>query len=157
MTMEPVLSALLGATRLAGKLIVIVVPLVVLFELLRHVALFRRAGGALDPLLRRVGLTREAAMPLLTGLFLGLAYGAAIIIRVAQERKLPPRELFLLGLFLATCHSVVEDILIFAVIGGSAGVMLGGRLLLAVALTALLARLLPPDRGRDAPAVRHGS
>lgn len=146
--MEAILSALAGAALLSLKLVLVVVPLVVLFELLRHVTLFRRAGAALDPVMRGVGLTREAALPLLTGLFLGLAYGAGIIISVARERRLPPRELLLMGLFLATCHSVVEDILIFAVIGGNAAVMLGGRLLLAVSLTALLARLVPPaDRG----------
>ncbi len=134
-------ATLEGAVRLSVKLLLIVVPLVVTFELLRHLPAFRRAGTALDPLLRGMGLTRQAAVPLFTGLFLGLAYGAGIIIRVSQERRLPPRELFLLALFLSTCHSVVEDILIFAVIGGSAWVMLGGRLLLAVTLTVLASRL----------------
>ena len=91
-------------------------------------------------------MTREAALPLFTGVFLGIAYGAGIIIRVAQEKRLPPRELFLMGLFLATCHAVVEDTLIFVVIGGSAWIMLGARLVLAICLTALLARLWKPGR-----------
>ncbi len=140
--MDALAAALSGAARLSIKLLLIVVPLVVTFELLRHLPVFRRAGAALDPLLRGIGLTRQAAVPLFTGLFLGLAYGAGIIIRVSQEKRLPPRELFLVALFLSTCHSVVEDILIFAVIGGSAWAMLGARLLLAVGLTALFAQLL---------------
>ncbi len=139
--MDALGATLVGAVRLSLKLILIVVPLVVIFEVLRHVPAVRRAGTALDPLMRGIGLSRHAAVPLFTGLFLGVAYGAGIIIRVSQERRIPPRELFLVALFLATCHSVVEDILIFAVIGGSAWVMLGGRLLLAVFLTALAARL----------------
>lgn len=44
------------------------------------------------------------------------------------------------GLFLATCHAVIEDVLIFVVLGGDAVVMLGLRLLLAILLTSLLAR-----------------
>ena len=92
---------------------------------------------------------RDAAVPLFTGIFLGIAYGAGIIIRVAQEKRLPKRELFLMGLFLATCHAVVEDTLIFAVIGGSLPVMLGVRLLLALLLTGLSARLWrEPGAGR---------
>ena len=51
------------------------------------------------------------------------------------------RELFLTGLFLATCHAVVEDVLIFVVLGGDAVTMLGMRLVLAVLLTAGVARL----------------
>ncbi len=152
--MDALVATLGGAIRLSVKLILVVVPLVVIFEVLRHLPVFRRAGAALDPLMRGVGLTRQAAVPLFTGLFLGLAYGAGIIIRVSQEKGLPPRELFLVALFLATCHSVVEDILIFAVIGGSAWVMLGTRLFLAVGLTALAARLWkePPAAAAGGPA-----
>jgi len=144
--MDAVAVALLGAVKLAGKLVLIIVPLVTLFELLRHLPAFRRTGEAVDPLMRGIGLTREAALPLFTGVFLGIAYGAGIIIRVAQEKRLPPRELFLMGLFLATCHAVVEDTLIFVVIGGSAWIMLGARLVLAVCFTALLARVWKPVR-----------
>ena len=144
--MDAVAVALLGALKLAGKLVLIIVPLVTLFELLRYLPVFRRTGEAVDPLMRGIGLTREAALPLFTGVFLGIAYGAGIIIRVAQEKRLPSRELFLMGLFLATCHAVVEDTLIFVVIGGSAWIMLGARLVLAICLTALLARLWKPGR-----------
>ena len=140
--MDVLLSAVLGALQLAGKLLLIVIPLVTAFEVLRHLPIFQRAGRAIDPLMRGMGLTRDAAVPLFTGIFLGIAYGAGIIIRVAQEKSLTRRQLFLMGLFLATCHAVVEDTLIFVVIGGNGWIMLGMRLLLAVGLTALLARLL---------------
>ena len=139
--MEALIPALLGACKLALKLLLIIVPLVTLFEVLRYLPVFRRAGRMVDPLMRGMGLSRDAAVPLFTGIFLGIAYGAGIIIRVAQEKALPRRELFLMGLFLATCHAVVEDTLIFAVIGGSAWIMLGVRIVIAVTLTALLARL----------------
>lgn len=151
--MEALALALLGALKLSLKLLLIIVPLVTLFEVLRYLPVFRRAGAALDPLMRGMGLTRAAAVPLFTGIFLGIAYGAGIIIRVAQEKRLPRRELFLVGLFLATCHAVVEDTLIFVAIGGSGWIMLGVRLLLAVALTGLLSRLWRPDSpGPGSPA-----
>jgi hypothetical protein len=114
----PVGKALFGAARLSGKLVLVIVPLVTAFELLRHVPFFRRAGDAAAPLVGKVGLSRDATVPLFTGVFLGIAYGAGIIIRVSREKGLPDRELFLTGLFLATCHAVVEDTLIFAAVGG---------------------------------------
>ncbi len=139
--MEILLAALWGALKLSGKLLLIVVPLVTLFEVLRYLPVFRRAGKAVDPLMRGMGLTRDAAVPLFTGIFLGIAYGAGIIIRVSQEKSLPRRQLFLMGLFLATCHAVVEDTLIFVVLGANGWIMLGIRILLAIVLTTLLARL----------------
>ena len=142
--MEALSAALIGALKLSVKLILIIVPLVTVFEVLRHMPVFRRAGDVVEPAMKGVGLTRDAAVPLFTGIFLGIAYGAGIIIRVAQEKGLPARELFLVGLFLATCHSVIEDVLIFVVIGGNGLVILGVRLALAALLTALMARIWKP-------------
>ena len=142
--MEALPAALAGAAKLSVKLILIIVPMVTVFELLRYLPVFRRAGNLVEPAMKGVGLTRDAAVPLFTGIFLGITYGAGIIIRVAQQKGLPARELFLMGLFLATCHSVVEDILIFVVIGGNGLVILCMRLLLAALLTGLMARIWKP-------------
>jgi hypothetical protein len=142
--MEALPAALVGAAKLSLKLFLIIVPMVTVFEVLRYLPVFRRAGNLVEPAMKGVGLTRDAAVPLFTGIFLGIAYGAGIIIRVAQQKGLPARELFLMGLFLATCHSVIEDILIFVVIGGNGFVILGVRLLLAALLTGLMARLWKP-------------
>lgn len=142
--MEALSAALVGAIKLSVKMILIIVPLVTVFEVLRHMPVFRRAGGVVEPAMKGMGLTRDAAVPLFTGIFLGIAYGAGIIIRVAQEKGLPARELFLVGLFLATCHAVIEDVLIFVVIGGNGPVILGVRLVLAALLTALMARIWKP-------------
>ena len=132
---------LTGALKHSVKLILIIVPLVTIFEVLRYMPVFRKAGGFVEPAMKGVGLTKDAAVPLFTGIFLGITYGAGIIIRVAREKGLSSRELFLMGLFLAACHSVIEDVLVFVVIGGNGFVILGVRLTLAVLLTALMARV----------------
>lgn len=154
--MEALGLAIFGALKLSLKLVLIVVPLVVLFEVLRYLPFFQRAGRYCDPLMRGVGLSRDAAVPLFTGIFLGIAYGAGIIIRVAQEKQLPPRELFLMGLFLATCHAVVEDTLIFVAVGGDGVAMLGLRIALALLLTGVLAHWWRRKEGRRAAAGRPG-
>ncbi len=141
------LEACFGAMMLCGKLVIIVVPLVVIFEVLRYAKVFRSLGSRTEPVMRGLGLGRSAVLPLFTGIFLGIAYGAGIIIRSAATGQMTRRELFLTGLFLATCHAVVEDVLIFVVLGGDAVVMLGLRLALAILLTSLIARLWKPQDG----------
>jgi len=143
--MTALLDAVLGGLMLCGKLVLIVVPLVAIFEVLRHVRIFHSIGTRTEPVMRCLGLGRSAVLPLFTGVFLGIAYGAGIIIRSAATGQMDRRELFLTGLFLATCHAVIEDVLIFVVLGGDGVVMLGLRLLLAVILTILLARLWPRE------------
>jgi len=149
--MTVLFDALCGGLLLCGKLVIIVVPLVAVFEVLRHVNVFRNMGVRTEPVMRCLGLGRSAVLPLFTGIFLGIAYGAGIIIRAAATGQMDRRELFLTGLFLATCHAVIEDVLIFVVLGGDAIVMLGLRLLLALLLTVLLARLWrqPESSGVD--------
>jgi len=144
------MESLKGALLLSGKLILIIVPLVMVFELLRHLPLFRRLGRFTDPLMGGLGLNRLAVLPLFTGVVLGIAYGAGLIIQSAREQSLSRRELFLVGLFLSTCHAVIEDTLIFVVIGGDAWLMLGIRLVLAILLTAVLARLWKAPVGEGA-------
>jgi len=79
-------------------------------------------------------------VPLLAGIFLGLLYGAGILLSMSKEENLSFRERMALAVFLVTCHAVIEDTAIFMLFGGSAFWMLGPRLLLAVALTIWLAR-----------------
>jgi len=138
--MTALYDACTGALLLCGKLVLIVVPLVMIFEVLRYVKFFQVLGTKSEPVMRCLGLGRSAVLPLFTGIFLGIAYGAGIIIRSAAAGQMTRRELFLTGLFLATCHAVIEDVLIFVVLGGDAAVMLGMRLALAILLTSLLAR-----------------
>jgi hypothetical protein len=151
--MTILVDAVLGGLMLCGKLMIIVIPLMVIFEVLRYVKVFRVLGARTEPAMRCLGLGPSAVLPLFTGIFLGIAYGAGIIIRAAAAGQMSRRELFLTGLFLATCHAVVEDVLIFVVLGGDAVVMLGLRLVLAILLTSLLAWLWKQQDGLSNPEV----
>ena len=140
MTLQPLFQALLGAGKLACMIVLVIVPLVTLFEVFRHARLLRRAGKTLDALLGGMGLSAASSVPLVTGMLLGISYGAGIMLRTTRERPISRRELFLVGLFLSACHGVIEDTLIFVVIGANGWVMLGFRLVVAVIITAGLAR-----------------
>ena len=63
-------QACLGALALCAKLVLIVVPLVVAFEVLRYLPLFRNIGTRTGSAIRGLGLGRSAVLPLFTGIFL---------------------------------------------------------------------------------------
>ena len=135
------ITAVWGATKLSISLALIVIPIVILFEVLRHMPIFIRLRKAVEPTVRPLGLSPQSILPLATGLFLGIAYGAGILVRVAKERNLPKRELFLTGLFLATCHAVIEDTLLFVAISGNGWWIIGIRLIMAITLVCIPAWL----------------
>lgn len=125
--MEGALAKLLvsleGAAKLGIKVTLIVVAIMVAHAIIKTV------------LPKRTGRASDGVMALIAGLFIGLTYGAGAIIAAAKEGALTKRDLFLIALFLTTCHSVVEDTLLFVAVGGSFGWILGVRLVAAVAIT----------------------
>jgi hypothetical protein len=155
----PILHETLGAA-LSGalfclRLAAIVVPALILYEVLAPLPVFARWGRGLGPRLARLGMSPPCTLPLVAGLFLGIAYGAGIIIPIGEERRIGPLEIQSVGLFLCTCHAVIEDTLLFALIGSRGAwevglrmaVLVGVRLALAIAVTAARARILGAGRG----------
>jgi predicted outer membrane lipoprotein len=117
------LVSLKGAALLGVKVVLIVVAIMVAHAVLKAI------------LPKRTGRASDWVMTLAAGLFIGLTYGAGAIIAGAKAGALTKRDLFLIALFLTTCHSVVEDTLLFVAVGGSFGWILGIRLVAAVAIT----------------------
>ncbi len=132
-----IVTPLLGALKLSLRLLVIVVPLLLVFELIRALPFWKRFGGLNERQgwADRVGLSPHTLVPLFTGIFLGIVYGAGVIIKISREKALGKPDMWLMGLFLATCHAVVEDTLIFVVVGGMGWWIIIPRILLASLLS----------------------
>ena len=134
------LHPLIGALKLSLRLLLIIVPLLVVYECIRALPWWKRfeAFGRSEGRMNKMGLSPHTLIPLFTGIFLGIAYGAGVIIKISKEKALKASDLWFLGLFLATCHAVVEDTLIFVVVGGMARWIIVPRILLALALSVTL-------------------
>lgn len=139
-------------TELAGGLlhtlvliIVIVIPLSIIIEIVQQAGWLtkRQAGSGTGRLLRTLGMTEQAAMPLAAGLIFGLAYGAGLILQFAQEGHLTPRDRLLMTIFLVGCHAVFEDILIFVPLGVNPFALFAVRFVMALVVTWLAARVIP--------------
>ncbi len=137
-----VLGSVWQALLTVGQVALVIVPLTVVYQVLRDSPWVHRRLRPYQGAFRRIGLGEGALVALATGVVLGIVYGAGILIHEARQGKMSPRELFLLALFLCTCHAVIEDTLLFVVVGGRAAWMLGPRVLLAVAATAGLTWIL---------------
>ncbi len=139
-----------GLTRNVIMLVAIIVPLMIGIELLREWRVLDRFAGAAAPVARWLGLSGKAALPLISGIVFGLAYGAGVIIEAAREDGLSRKDCTLLCVFLVACHAVIEDTLLFVPFGVNPVALLGSRILIAVLMTILLSRwlLLVERRGK---------
>lgn len=96
----------------------------------------------IEPLLRLAGIKGEAGHLTAIGLFLGISYGAGLLIHEAKSGIIAPRQIFLSCVFMGFAHSIVEDTLLMASLGADIYSTLIGRLVLAIGATALLALVL---------------
>jgi len=133
--MEMILNALRDSLWLTLKLLLIILPLTISYEFLKERGLFSGTKSFFF-----MGITRPGLLPLITGVIIGLTYGAGVIVHSIKEYNLGKREVFLILLFLSVCHAIFEDTLIFVVIGANGLVVVVARLILAVVFTYLAYR-----------------
>ncbi|CAN5562176.1 nucleoside recognition domain-containing protein [soil metagenome] len=130
-------SAVVGIFQLA----LIVFPVMMTIQMLKDLGALGWFAAKMRPLMRLFGVAPHGAVTMAGGLIFGLAFGAGVILEQVREQKFTKRELTLMILFLCACHAVIEDTLIFIPLGINVLPLLLFRLLAAVILTLLIARL----------------
>lgn len=125
--------------------LVAIATLMALLRALRAVGIERLMHWLLAPLLRLIGIRREAASITIIGTTLGLSYGAGLLIQEGRSGQLTRRDIFLTMGFLGLCHSIIEDTLLILALGADLSGILWARLGFAVVVIAVLARLLKAD------------
>ncbi len=138
---EILLGALQSATVGVFQLALIVFPVMMVIQVLKDLGALEWFAAKVRPLMRPFGVASHGAVTMAGGLIFGLAFGAGVILEQVREQSFTKRELTLMILFLCACHAVIEDTLIFIPLGINVLPLLLIRLLAAVALTLLIARL----------------
>lgn len=126
----------------------VIVGLVVVLDILERLGITRRITTAITPILRISGLNAQAAPVTTVGVLLGLSYGGALIIEESDKQGFSARTRFLALSWLSLSHSLIEDTLLLAALGADLWIILAGRLLLTLAVIALLARITRSGRLR---------
>jgi spore maturation protein SpmB len=131
-----------GLLKALISMLVILVALAWTLELLKLSGLLDVLTRALKPFLELADIHRDARHFTTIGLFLGISYGGGPLLREARTGGIAPRQVFVSCVFMGFAHSVIEDTLIVMALGADVTAVLVGRLIFAVAATALIARLV---------------
>jgi hypothetical protein len=119
-------------------LAMIVVPLMVAMQLFRDLGWLDVLTEWLSPFTRLLGIKSNAAMTLVAGLTIGLAFGAGVMVEAIKDDHVEKKDMYLSFIFLISCHAVVEDTLIFVPLGIPILPLFFIRLLTAVILTRIV-------------------
>ena len=124
-------------------MLIILASLALSLEILKVTSVLERMMALIAPTLRVSGIQGEAGYLTVVGLFLGISFGAGLLIQEARSGTIAPRQLFLSCVFMGFAHSVIEDTLVMLALGADIYAILFGRILFAIAATAVIAALLP--------------
>lgn len=140
------------------KMFIVLVAIFVVLELGRRYGLLEKTLRAIGSVTRFIGLKPESGMPWLAGNVFGIVFGAGVVIETAREGRLDSKQVTLVATFLALCHGLFEDTAIFMVLGADIFWILVPRMVLAVAVTWVLSKVLRDGGARSTdesrPAVR---
>lgn len=131
---DMLLNSVAEALILSAKVIVLVCTLALLMDWIKSIP-------AVKTHIERVNTT----FSIIVGQFLGITYGAGILLREVNRGTLSRRDIFFIGTFLMICHSSIEDILVFVLFGANFWIILLTRLIAALVFSYVLMRVF---RGR---------
>lgn len=117
--MEMLLHSLENAIVLTLKIVVLISVLIAVMD-----------GFKRLPFIQNSKQNISKGFSILIGLFLGITYGAGII--VAESRQMRHEDLFWVGTFLMIAHAVVEDTLLFVLFGADFAIVVTIRIIWAV-------------------------
>ncbi len=120
------------------QLMMIIMPLMIVIQILKDRKWLNVFAGWMSPLTRLLGIKENATMTLATGFLLGLAVGAGVMIQAAKEDNVSKKDMTIAFIFLAACHAVIEDTLIFIPLGIPVLALLGVRAITAFILTIIV-------------------
>jgi hypothetical protein len=124
------------------KMFLVLVGIFIILELGRRYGLLEKTLRAIGAVTRFIGLKPESGMPWLAGNVFGIVFGAGVVIETAREGRLDAKQVTLVATFLALCHGLFEDTAIFLVLGANMFWILVPRIVLAVAVTWVLSKVL---------------
>lgn len=130
-----------GSLHTMFKVAVIVIPLMIVMQFFEELNLLDKISSVFAPFAKLLGISKHASLPLLAGFILGISYGGGVIIQSSRAGLLTKRDVYLVIIFLAACHSFFEDNLLFIAIGADPKILFVGRFLLALAITMVVSRL----------------
>jgi hypothetical protein len=123
------------------QLAIIVIPLMIMIQLAKDLKWLDSFSRAMAPVTRFLGMKENTSMTLVSGLLIGLAMGSAVMIQAVEEDGVSRKDVTIAFIFLVACHAVIEDTLIFIPLGIPVLPLLFIRIVTAVMLTLIVARL----------------
>ena len=136
--LEAVKNGVLAILDLA----VIIFPLMIVIEVLKDLKMMEKLTNIMSPLTNALKIHKDSSLPLVIGVILGLFLGAGVLVKSVDDGNLDKRSLVIVSIFLALCHAVFEDTVVFVPIGANLLIVLLVRIIAAFFVAIVASRFI---------------
>lgn len=124
----------------AGQIIALMFVIMLVYELMLLWKFSRKIKEKLTPVTKAFGMTPAALGPWMVGFFVGIAYGAGILFKMNKDHVLTHKDVCLLTVAMCLAHAVIEDTMVYVVVGANLWWILGVRMILLFSILFLISR-----------------
>jgi hypothetical protein len=132
-------QALLQVGTISVQIVIIIFILTFGYELLSLWKGASRFSEHMGFFSTTVGMSNRAAAPWFAGVIVGITYGAAMLYQFNEKQRFSHKDACLIAVFLSLAHAIIEDTVLFALIGGNIWWILLTRVFMAVLIVRILA------------------
>ena len=138
-------KGLYGSLTTVFKMAYIIIPLMIILEIIKYFGLIDKITSIFSPFLNKIGLGYRATFPLFIGVFLGITYGSGVMMDSIEKGELTKKEVTLILIFLVVCHAIIEDTLIFWLLGSNFFILFFGRIIGGILITWAFSRIIKDE------------
>lgn len=120
----------------------IISALIILLRILKKIGVESLLQKLLSPMFKLLSITKDASSITITGITLGLSYGAGLLISEIKKGHIDKKDVLLSISFLSLAHSLIEDTLLILLLGADVIAILWVRIIFALVIVALLAKYI---------------
>lgn len=125
---EVLINSLYNSILLSIKIIILISILIIIMDYIKNLNIVKNSAKNVSK-----------GFSIVVGVFLGITYGAGILIKEANN--LSKSDLFYIGTFLMICHAIIEDTLLFVIFGADFTMVIVIRVVWAIVLSYILLKI----------------
>lgn len=134
-------NGIIGSIKSVLNIAIIVMPLMLFMEIAKDIKLLDLISMLFKPITKLFNTHEKSAFPLAVGIIFGISYGAGVLIKSSEEGEIDSKSLYIISVFLAACHAIVEDTLLFVAVGAKGLIIVSVRVIVAFVVTIIISKL----------------
>ncbi|MEA3315120.1 MAG: nucleoside recognition protein [Campylobacterota bacterium] len=123
-------NSIYDATLLSVKIILLITILIFIMDFIKTRDFIKKSKQNVSK-----------SFSILVGVFLGITYGAGILIEEVKSNNISKKDIFYIATFLSICHAIIEDTLLFVIFGADFTMVIAIRTIGAIVLAYILTSL----------------